>query len=174
MGEPADMQPHQPPLFVESPHENASTWEGMGTEVHQHGVFSARASRGPTRVRLIVNGRYDSGWNFQFPVGTAEWDMYANEYLAKISVIAEGVVHPICEVPFNPHSGYYQWVPVPDSTPYESAGADEPTGTSESDRKPGRSGVEPKPNRSRKERERSQMARFLPWIRRYHGRHRLR
>lgn len=172
MGEPADMQPHQPPLFMEPPRENAPTGEGMGTEVHQHGMFPARASRGPTRIRLIVNGRYDSGWNFQFPVGTAEWDMHANEYLAKISVIAEGAARPICEVPFNPHSGYYQW--VPDSTPYKSAGADEPTGTSESDREPGRPDVESEPNRGREGGKGSKMARLLPWVHRYHGRHRLR
>lgn len=33
------------------------------------------------------------------------------EYLTKISIIAEGFNEPICEVPFSPMTGYYQWIP---------------------------------------------------------------
>lgn len=32
------------------------------------------------------------------------------EYLTKISIIAEGVEHPICDVPFAVGVGYWQWV----------------------------------------------------------------
>ena len=34
-----------------------------------------------------------------------------NEYLTKISIIAEGINEPICEVPFSIGEGYYQWIP---------------------------------------------------------------
>lgn len=33
------------------------------------------------------------------------------EYLTKISIIADGVSEPICDVPFSPMTGYYQWIP---------------------------------------------------------------
>lgn len=36
---------------------------------------------------------------------------HPNEYLTKISVIAQGIAHPICEVPFSPYIGYYRWIP---------------------------------------------------------------
>jgi hypothetical protein len=33
------------------------------------------------------------------------------EYLTKISLIAEGYPHPICDVPFSPTVGYWRWIP---------------------------------------------------------------
>jgi hypothetical protein len=33
------------------------------------------------------------------------------EYLTKISIIAEGINEPICDIPFSPMTGYYQWIP---------------------------------------------------------------
>jgi hypothetical protein len=33
------------------------------------------------------------------------------EYLTKISLIAEGHPHPICDVPFSPTVGYWEWHP---------------------------------------------------------------
>jgi hypothetical protein len=41
-----------------------------------------------------------------------------DEYLSKISIIAEGEEHPICDVPFALDIGYWQWVPP--STAYDS------------------------------------------------------
>ena len=34
-----------------------------------------------------------------------------NEYLAKISVIAEGEPQPICDIPFAIGIGHYLWIP---------------------------------------------------------------
>lgn len=31
------------------------------------------------------------------------------EYLTKISILAEGYEHPICDVPFSPLEGYWSW-----------------------------------------------------------------
>ena len=33
------------------------------------------------------------------------------EYLTKISLISEGMEHPICDVPFSPTVGYWKWIP---------------------------------------------------------------
>lgn len=33
------------------------------------------------------------------------------EYLTKISIIADGIEHPICDVPFSLSMGYWQWIP---------------------------------------------------------------
>jgi hypothetical protein len=32
------------------------------------------------------------------------------EYLTKISIMAEGINEPICDVPFSPMEGHYQWI----------------------------------------------------------------
>lgn len=36
--------------------------------------------------------------------------MPKGEYLTKISILAEGMEHPICDVPFSPMVGYWQWM----------------------------------------------------------------
>lgn len=33
------------------------------------------------------------------------------EYLTKISLLSEGMEHPICDVPFSPTVGYWKWIP---------------------------------------------------------------
>jgi|ERR1700743_319667 len=33
------------------------------------------------------------------------------EYITKISIIADGFPQPICDIPFSPMEGYYQWIP---------------------------------------------------------------
>lgn len=52
---------------------------------------------GTTRKSEIFNGELDIK-----PEG---------EYLTKISVIAEGYPHPICDVPFSPMTGHWRWYP---------------------------------------------------------------
>lgn len=32
-------------------------------------------------------------------------------YLTQLSIIADGEIHPICDIPFSMTAGHYQWVP---------------------------------------------------------------
>ena len=38
-------------------------------------------------------------------------------YVAKISVIAQGEPHPICDIPFSLGEGHYLWVPPENTWP---------------------------------------------------------
>lgn len=52
-----------------------------------------------------LTNRRSEVWNGELDI------LPKGEYLTKISIIAEGIEQPICEVPFSPMVGYYQWVP---------------------------------------------------------------
>lgn len=62
------------------------------TEMQEHDLNQIQ-----TRHAEIFNGELDIA-----PKG---------EYLTKISLIAEGYEHPICDVPFSPIVGYWKWIP---------------------------------------------------------------
>lgn len=69
------------------------------------------------KVKIVINTvEMASHGNNELTKRTAEvWSgemdiLPDNEYLTKISIIAEGINEPICEVPFSPFTGYYKWV----------------------------------------------------------------
>lgn len=45
-----------------------------------------------------------------------------NTYITKISMIAEGQEHPICDIPFSIDTGHWIWVPGLDLTPRRYTG----------------------------------------------------
>lgn len=52
--------------------------------------------------------------------GDIDLNLDKGEYLAKLSVIAEGQPQPICDIPFSLGIGYYMWIPPDPSYPAET------------------------------------------------------
>lgn len=69
------------------------------------------------KVKIVINTMTIDN---EAEVSTKRWSevwsgemdiLEEGEYLTKISLIAEGQAHPICDVPFSIMEGYWQWVP---------------------------------------------------------------
>ena len=73
--------------------------------------------REPMKVKIVINTMEiaPGGESTQYRVSevwSGELDILPKgEYLTKISIIAEGIEHPICDVPFSVTMGYWQWIP---------------------------------------------------------------
>lgn len=73
-------------------------------------------------VRMIIN-TWTSTEKGQKPFGENGYQSRAeiwrgdinledeNEYLTRIVMIADGIEHPICDIPFAIGSGYWAWIP---------------------------------------------------------------
>ena len=82
------------------------------------------------KVKIVINTikMDDHGENeihrFTSEVWSGEMDILPEgEYLTKISIIAEGMEHPICDVPFSPSEGYWKWI-NPEWGTMENTGVD--------------------------------------------------
>lgn len=69
------------------------------------------------KVKIVINtmtidNEAETSTKRWAEVWSGEMDILAkDEYLTKISIIAEGIAHPICDIPFSVMEGYWQWVP---------------------------------------------------------------
>jgi hypothetical protein len=74
------------------------------------------------RVKLVINTWVQTGegiamidqegYQENAEIWSGEIDIKdKNVYLTKVSIIGEGVEHPICDIPFSLFHGYWQWVP---------------------------------------------------------------
>lgn len=65
------------------------------------------------KVKMIIETRKsEQEGNNRSQVWEGELEIKdRDEYLMLISVIAEGIPQPICQVPFSVGIGYYMWVP---------------------------------------------------------------
>jgi hypothetical protein len=69
-------------------------------------------------VRIIINALTSADEMENAEVWRGEIDVMGRAvYIAKVSIIAEGVAHPICDIPFSPELGYWKWVPPADLPP---------------------------------------------------------
>jgi hypothetical protein len=67
---------------------------------------------------------YVKGYNGMSQVWEGELDIKEdNVYLTKVSVIGEGIAHPICDIPFSLGVGHWLWVP-PENPVEESEDAE--------------------------------------------------
>lgn len=57
------------------------------------------------------NQRSSEVWSGEFEILEEE------EYLTKISIIGEGVPHPICDIPFALGIGHWRWIPAVNEPP---------------------------------------------------------
>ena len=65
------------------------------------------------RMKIVISTmeRLDSGER-RSEIWNGEMDILEDgEYITKISILGEGMEHPICEIPFSPMTGYWQWIP---------------------------------------------------------------
>lgn len=69
------------------------------------------------KIKIVINtmtldNEAESSTKRWAEVWSGEMDILEKgEYLTKISIIAEGMAHPICDIPFSPIEGYWQWIP---------------------------------------------------------------
>lgn len=65
------------------------------------------------KIKIVINTADENGE----PMARSEiWEgeleiLDKNEYLTLISIIAEGKEHPVCQIPFSLHVGWYEWHP---------------------------------------------------------------
>jgi hypothetical protein len=90
------------------------------------------------RLKIIINTFVDTrtkeeikdpfyvkGHNEMVQVWSGDLDIKEdNVYLTKVSMIAEGIAHPICDIPFAIGLGHYLWIP-PDIAEEEQEDGDE-------------------------------------------------
>lgn len=77
------------------------------------------------KIKIVINTRVaeESGDN-RSEIWSGELEIKdKDEYLTMISVIGEGIEHPICQIPFAIGIGHYLWIP-PDHN-YENYERDE-------------------------------------------------
>jgi hypothetical protein len=65
------------------------------------------------KIRIVINTMTkESDSERRSEVWSGEIDIIPeDEYLTKISLIADGINNPICDIPFSVMTGHYQWIP---------------------------------------------------------------
>ena len=64
------------------------------------------------KIKIVIDTADENGEPMaRSQVWEGELDILNDkEYLTRISIMAEGKEHPVCQVPFSPGIGYYQWI----------------------------------------------------------------
>lgn len=69
------------------------------------------------KIKIVVNGMegipgQPGCIRHSAEVWSGEMNIAEGIYVTKISVIAEGEPHPICDVPFSLTEGHWMWIPA--------------------------------------------------------------
>lgn len=96
---------------------NSQNGSFNATRFDPFGCLIAKPGENSVKVKIVINTLKmdDHGQNtiheYTSEVWSGEMDILPDgEYLTKISIIAEGIDHPICDVPFSPTVGYWSWM----------------------------------------------------------------
>lgn len=73
------------------------------------------------KVQIIIETRKaEQDGNNRSKVWEGELEIKdKDEYLMMISLLGEGRMHPICQVPFSTGIGHYLWIPPDPDNPYD-------------------------------------------------------
>lgn len=80
-------------------------------------VFGNLIGRNGMKIKIVINTMEIAPGGQSAQYRTSEiWSGEMNilpkgEYLTKISILTDGIEHPICDIPFSVTMGYWQWVP---------------------------------------------------------------
>ena len=70
------------------------------------------------KVKIVIKTMDKDGESHRSEVWSGEMDILDDdEYLVKMSIIAEGKPEPIVDIPFALGTGYYVWIPPENFTP---------------------------------------------------------
>lgn len=107
------------PLYVVLSHAVKASRKIVGPEIYSYPLSALRGrpsqirKDAKVRIKIIFQSRDKTTGGFiSSEVWSGEWELNTEgEYLSKVSVIAEGVEHPICDIPFGLDIGYWHWYP---------------------------------------------------------------